>query len=86
MNKSILKQIIREELKNILNESTKVSSLKQGNTFTLDTDLGEFKEGETVKVESTRPHGGDNTILVLVSTSGKEKKGTFQFDNNDPID
>jgi len=83
MNKSILKQIIKEELKNILNESTKVSSLKQGNTFILTTDLGEFKEGQTVTVVSNKPWGNDFK-LVLKNDSGVEDE--FQFDRNDTVE
>lgn len=83
MNKSILKQIIKEELKNILNESTKVSTVKKEYKFVLPKAIGGFNKGETVTVVSTEHYGGDNILLTI--TNGKITK-TLQFDRNEDLD
>ena len=83
MNKSILKQIIREELKNILSESTKASTVKDGYKFVLPKAIGNFDKEETVTVISTKPYGGDNILLTI--TNGKITQ-TLQFDRNDDLD
>jgi hypothetical protein len=83
MKKSVLKQIIKEELNNILNENTKVSTVKDGYKFVLPKAIDDFDKGETVTVVSTKPYGGDNILLTI--TNGKITR-TLQFDRNDDLD
>lgn len=81
MNYNELKQLIREEVSKIVNE-TKASYIDVGDEYTLSTDSGKLKKGDKVKVTSVKSFGNDISITL---TNGKVSD-TFTLDRNDTFD
>jgi len=65
-----------------LNEEMKVKSLKQGQTITLQSDLGKFKSGEQVTIDQIKREGADVKITV---SNAKGKTDHFYLDPNDDL-
>jgi len=58
------------------------NQLKEGKIYTITEDLGVFKKGEKVIVESIRRYGGEIRIELK---GNKGKKDYFILDINDDI-
>lgn len=66
----------------LINE-VKAISIRPGNTFKLAGDIGKFKRGETVTVDSVNPSGND-VELNLSNEAGVTD--TFYLDRNDDFE
>lgn len=69
-------------MKSQLNE-VQANLLKQGKKYTMIDDIGIFKKGEEVIIDSVRPYGSEIQIKLIGS---KGKTDTFIIDINDNLE
>ena len=87
MNKNILLNIIKEEIQKVLQEKQLQeiygSSIKIGDTFTLNGGLGKFEKGEKVEVVDKTTYGNDIKIILQ---NEKGIKDDFLLDIDDDFE
>ena len=64
-------------------KEAKVSELSVGNTYTLNTTMGNLKKGDKVEVTSIRPFGAD---VKVVLTNKEGVSDFFILDRNDDLE
>jgi len=70
MKKQQLKQIIREEVRKVLNEGVKFKNVVRGEEYFATEDFGIFKKGDKVYIDIVR-NLGTEVVLELSNNAGK---------------
>lgn len=69
-------------MKELLNE-IKAISIRTGDTFALNGDIGQFKKGDKVTIDQVRPVGADVELHI---SNQNGLTDTFYLDKNDDFE
>lgn len=75
---------LKESTMNIQNEAVKTAEISEGDRFTVATDMGKFKAGDKVTVDSIEAYGND--VRIYMSTDSGVEDFIIVDRNDDSID
>ena len=75
---------LKESTMNIQNEAVKTAEISEGDRFTVATDMGKFKAGDKVTVDSIEAYGSD--VRIYMSTDSGTRDFIIVDRNDDSID